>query len=368
MFMRATVDKTAKNIQDELAYLEATLEVQCDWDGFRFVMRGQSPKFERSLLLLYQIVGEAQFNEADFAVVKQSILKDLQKPPDPRRRIHAQLEDVLFTGTTYGRPLGGTLASVSALTLGDVRYFYHRYFSPSQASLQIVGKVPPSTVIQRASRIWGVWVRLDDIPFTFVPPRKPAGRQIYVEDDPSSPAAQFILGNLFPRREDPAYGDALLAARILQERLTRLLPTSLLTVGSEGRRMASPFYVQGQAAAEQAAEQIQKIETAVKEMKSAPVSNDELGAAQKQLIEDFNRALGTTDGLCNIMLDAELYRLGSNYASLYTDQIRRCDVDSVQQAAKDWIFPGGEALLMRGPLTILKPALSPLGSFQQLTP
>jgi zinc protease len=366
MFVKATTDRTLKDIQDELAYLGATIEIQCDWDGFRFLLRGQSSKYERSLLLLYQIAGEAKLEEADFSAVKQSILEDLQKPPDPRKRIYSRFEGVLFSGTTYGRPLGGTPASVSAITLGDVRFFYRRYFSPSQAALIIVGNVPASQVLQRASRIWGVWVRNDDIPFTFLPPRKPAGRQIYLEDDPDSPSAQFIIGSLFPPREDPSYQNALLAARILQERLTKLLPTSLLTVDSRGRRLASPFYIQGQAAADQAIEQIQKIQNAVEEIKRAPVSNEELAAAQELILNAFNRELSSADGLCSVMMDAELYHLGSNYAVLFPDQIRRCDVNAIRQAANDWIFPGGEVLLISGPSAILKPGLTLLGSLNQL--
>ena len=368
MFMRATADKSVQRIQEELEYLNATLEVQCDWDGIRFLLTGQSSKYERSLLFLYQVVGEAVFTEADFNSVKNSTLQDIQKPPDPRYRIHFQLDNVLFSGTTYGRPIAGTQRSVSAITLGDVRYFYKRFFSPSQASLLIVGDVDASRVLQRAARIWGVWVRRDDVPFTFRSPLKPAGRQVYLEDDPSSPAAQFIMGNLFPQRGDPLYGSAMLAARILQERLTKILPTSLVTVGYEGRRMSSPFYVQGQAAADQALENIQKIEGAAEELRSGSISQEELEAAQKQVIEEFNRELGNTSGICKIVLDSELYRLGSNYAVAFPDQIRRFDADSIKNAANNWVFPSGEVILIRGPAASLKPALSPLGPPRQLAP
>ena len=59
MFLKATQDRTSKAIQDELSSLGATIEVRCDWDGIRFILKGQSSRFERSLLLLYQVVGEA---------------------------------------------------------------------------------------------------------------------------------------------------------------------------------------------------------------------------------------------------------------------------------------------------------------------
>jgi len=368
MFMKATIDKTQKGIQDELEYLGASVEIICDWDGFRFLLKGPSSTYERSLLLLYQIVGEAQFNETDFAAEKQAILEDLKKPDDPRQRIHGQLEMDLFGGTTYGRPRQGTQASLSSITIGDVRQFYKKYFSPNQAFLLMVGNVPASQVLQKAARIWGAWVRNDAFPFTFLPPRKLIERRILLEDDPNSPAAQFILGNLFPRREDTDYLPALVAAHILQERLTKLLPTSLLTVGNLGRRMASPFYVQGQAAAEQTLDQIRKIQKAAAEIKDASVPAEELAQVQSLLIEEFNRELMTVDGLCKIMLDAELYHLGSNYAANFPDLIRRCDADMVRQAANSWLFPGGEVILIRGPASILKPAMESLGAVQPLAP
>jgi zinc protease len=368
MLMKASVERTAKDIQTELTYLDATMDVQCDWDGFRIYLRGTTASMERALLLMYQVVGEAQFIEADFNAERQSVLAKIQKPLDPRKQINAEFLDALFSGTNHGRPIEGTPKSLAGITVGDVRFFYHRYFNPGQSSLIVVGDVDSSDVIQRTSRIWGVWVRAEDIPFTFRQPTKPAGRQIYLEDDPASPAAQFIVGNFFPSREDPAYSTAIVTAQILQERLTKLLPTSLLTVGMDGRRVFSPFYVQGQAAADQAVEQVRKIEEAVEELRSKAVTKDELDSARKQLIDRFARDLDSTDGLCRRLMDSELYRLGVNYLTGYPDQVNRCDAEAVQRAAKDYIFPEGEVLLMRGPAETLKRELAPLGTVRTIAP
>jgi zinc protease len=368
MFMRSTVDRRLKDIQADLASLGATLEIQCDWDSYHFILKGQSSRFEGSLYLLYQIVCEAQFTDADFAAVKQEILKEIQRPPDPRRKIRSQFENVLFSGTTYGRSLAGTPKTIAAINVGEVRRFYHKFFSPNESSLIIVGNVSYPLVLQKASRIWGSWVRVDKVEFTFKPPLTPAGRQVFLEDDPGSPAAQFIIGSLFPSRDDPDYVHAVLAAYILQERLTKLLPTSLLTVGYEGRRKKGPFYIQGQAAVEQAVEQIQKIQNAAEEMKSALVSDEELASAKKSLIEEFNKQFGSTEGICRIMLDTELYRLGSNHVVSHTDRIQRCDKEIIKEAANSWMLPGGAILLIRGPADALKPTLESIGSYKQILP
>jgi len=366
MLMKATSDRTERGIREELEPLGASIDISFNWDGIRILLRGPSAGFERALLLLYQIVGEARFEESDFTAVKQSIIDELQKPPDPRRYIHDQFETVLFRGTTYGRPLEGTPESVNAITLGDVRYHYRRFFSPNQAALVIVGDIEPAAAHARVARIWGIWVRNDEIPFTFARPRNSAGREIFVENDRESPAAQFILGGMFPRHEEPDYINALIAARVLEDRINKLLPTSLLTVASEGRRLASPFYIQGQAAAEQALEQIRDVHAVIEEMKQSHITDEELTSSRQKIIEEFNGRLGASDGLCNILLDAELYRLGSNYISFFLDRVRHNDAEAVRKASSSWFFPDGEILLILGPLPLLKTGLDTLGTIQLL--
>jgi len=62
MLLKATLEKGSQEIQSELAQLGAAIEVQCNWDGFRIILRGQSSQVDWALLLLYQVICEAQFN------------------------------------------------------------------------------------------------------------------------------------------------------------------------------------------------------------------------------------------------------------------------------------------------------------------
>lgn len=366
MLGKATVDLSAKDIQDELNYLNDTLEVRCDWDGIRLLLHGPSAGFERSLLLLYRIACEAKFNEEDFAKVQKALIQQLQAPEDMRQRVRGQFDAELFRGTTYGRPMRGALAVVQNITVGDVRWFFHRHFSPDQAALVVVGSAPAQEVLQKARRIWGVWVRAEEVPFTFLGAREPAARNIFLEDDPGSPAAQYILGNLWPGRDDPAYYSGILASRLLQDRLNRVLPTSRLTVAAEGRRLPGPFYIQGQAAADQAVGEIDKIISIVEAFKDSEVTPAEAATAQDLWIEEFGKSISSTDGVCNVLLDAELYRLGINFLSTFPDFVRRSGPAMIKVAAKRWLFPGGLVLIVRGPAATLQPQLESMGTVQLL--
>jgi zinc protease len=360
----------------ELESLGATIEITSDWDCFRFILKGQSSKVEQSLSLLSQIVTEAQFSEEDFAAVKQQVLQEIQRPLDQRRRIRAQFESLLYKGVpAYNRPMQGTVKTVKACTVGDVRYFYRKFFIPDESSLVVVGNVDVSLVLKKVPRIWGSWIRNDPTLPTFVNPKQPAGRQVYLEDDLDSPAAQFLVGSLFPRRTPSikdyrsyrTYFYALVVSHILQERLTKQLPTSLLTVGHEGRQMEGPFYIQGQAGAEQAFEQIRKILDEIENLKNLPVADDELLSAQKSLIEEFNSLFNNTEGICKVMLDAELYHLGENYSVKYRSWILECNADVVKRVANEWILPGA-IVVVRGPAAILKSAIETLDSSYSIKP
>ena len=48
----------------------------------------------------------------------------------------------------------------------------------------------------------------------------------------------------------------------------------------------------------------------------------------------------------------------------YPESIARSTVDAVRDAAKQWIFPGGVLIVVRGPATALRPHLEKLGTLQ----
>lgn len=368
MLSRATTDRSRKDIQDELAFLQASLDIRCDWDQIQIMLRGHSSAYERALLLLYQIVGEAVFLPEDLGAVKAERLDQLKLPEDPRQRIRSLFERELFAGTTYGRPQKGAAATLQNISVGDLKFFYHRFFTPDEGALVVAGSIPPAEVLQKATRIWGVWVRKEPVPFTFLPPRPPATRTVVIDDDPDSPAAQFIMGGLWPQRGEVEYYAAELASRILQERLTKVLPTSLLTVGNEGRRMPGPFYIQGQAAADQASAEIQKILAIVDSVRESGCTAQELDAVRSSWIAEFRQSLGTTEGVCARLLEAELYRLGTNYLASFPENLGRIDPEGVREASKEWLLPSGVLLLVRGPAATLRAGLTNFGTLRDATP
>lgn len=85
----------------------------------------------------------------------------------PRARMFEALNAMVFLASPYRRPVVGWMSDLEAMTPQDVRDFYQRWYTPSNAAVVIAGDVDALQVHAMAERIYG------RIPARAVPPRKP---------------------------------------------------------------------------------------------------------------------------------------------------------------------------------------------------
>ena len=71
---------------------------------------------------------------------KRVVISELQGYENrPNYRLSRAVMRAAFPNQAYGLPVGGTKADVQKFTVEQVRYYYSRYYSPSNATLVIVG-------------------------------------------------------------------------------------------------------------------------------------------------------------------------------------------------------------------------------------
>jgi hypothetical protein len=106
----------------------------------------------------------------------------------------------------------------------------------------------------------------------------------------------------------------------------------------------------------------------VEAFKVSAIAPEELAEAQTRWIKEFDDTLTSADGICKSIMDSELFRLGTNYAAAFPDFVHRAGADMVKEAAKEWVFPGGVVILVRGPSAVLKADLETLGTVRPIAP
>ncbi|QLE84780.1 MULTISPECIES: M16 family metallopeptidase [Shewanella] len=152
-------------------------------------------KLDETLAIVQERLFEPAFKQADFDRVKQQQLQGLQHMmSDPNF-----LASTGFDALLYGKdsPLGvssqGTLASVSAITLDDVKQFYAKQYRAGNAQMVAVSNLSQSELMAKL-QVFSQWQgdavalpALADLP-------KVKGGKIYILDKPGAAQSVIKLG------------------------------------------------------------------------------------------------------------------------------------------------------------------------------
>ncbi|MFC5520341.1 M16 family metallopeptidase [Polaromonas jejuensis] len=145
----------------------------------------------------------------EIEVVKEE--RRLRTEDSPRAMLYEQQAAVAFLASPYRRPIVGWMSDLDAMTPGDVRDFYRRWYVPANAAVVVAGDVDVAQVRKLAEKYYG------GIAARPVPERKPrlepeqAGlRRLEFK----APASQAYVGLAFkvPKLEPADLTDAAGAA------------------------------------------------------------------------------------------------------------------------------------------------------------
>ena len=113
--------------------------------------------------------GHSQWPDEEFKreieVVKEE--RRMRTEESPRAMLHEQASAITFLASPYRRPIVGWMSDLDAMTPGDVRSFYQRWYVPANAALVVAGDVNQAQVRKLAEKYYGA------IPARPVPERKP---------------------------------------------------------------------------------------------------------------------------------------------------------------------------------------------------
>ena len=101
-------------------------------------------RYKDAIFLLSDTLQNADFDPGAVEDTRQQILSALDnRDADQFQTAYGSLEHLLYAGTSYARPEGGTPETISRLTRGDLLRYYTRYYVPSNLVVVVVGNIAP---------------------------------------------------------------------------------------------------------------------------------------------------------------------------------------------------------------------------------
>ncbi len=207
-------DLDSQAFQRRLEDLAVRLRFDAGRDTFGGHLRTLTRNRDAAFDLLRLALTAPRFDDEPVARIRNQILAGLRRDlENPNTIASRTLLRALFPDHPYGRPVGGTSESISAITTGGLRRFVGRRLARANLAIGVVGDITPE-----------VLARLLDSAFGGLPERAAAGR--VAETKPASsnetivvtkpvPQSAIVFGQEGIKRDDPDFYAAYVMNHVL---------------------------------------------------------------------------------------------------------------------------------------------------------
>ena len=159
LMMEGTRDKTPEELEDAIGLLGAGINVEAGDEDITISANTLARNYDKTLSLVEEILLEPRFDPAEFERIKKRLLTRLKQQEGDAPAIASTVSRKMLYGDEHilGIPASGTIETVSAITLDDVKAFYNKNVSPTVSAFHVAGDISQSEVIRSLQRLTTSW-------------------------------------------------------------------------------------------------------------------------------------------------------------------------------------------------------------------
>jgi len=212
MMNEGTKTKTPEQLEDAIGLLGATIRVSSGNEDITVDVSTLAKNFEKTIALVGEILLEPRWDPEQFALAKSRIINNLKRnAASPDYLASSTLNKLMFGDNILAVDPTGTEASVTAITIDDLKDYYNKFISPSVSRFLIAGDIDQAKVKDALADLNLKWKSKEvAIPSVKVP-GSPAKSQIYFVDVPGAKQSVIAIGASSLPRTDPDFYPATVA-------------------------------------------------------------------------------------------------------------------------------------------------------------
>jgi zinc protease len=264
----------------------------------------------------------------------------------------------------YGYPGLGTEASVSAITVNDLKTFWQEQTRPANAVLVISGDATKEELTPILEKSFGKWT--GPAPSAITLPEPVVKRRVVLVNAPGAPQTQVRVVLPGPRRSSPDYAALLTMNEILGGAFSSRINMNIreqhgYSYGANTwtRTLAYGGWIVAGAGVRTAvtAPAVLEMVKEMDQMGKLPVKPEEIRLAKSSLVRSFPSWFETTGQTVNILSEIPVYNLGLDYYPQYAKQIDAITEADVQNVAKKYLFSANMIVIAVGDRKAIEPGL-----------
>ncbi|MBO3696909.1 pitrilysin family protein [Roseivirga sp. E12] len=212
MMMEGTATKTPQELQEAIGQLGASVRVFTSQEYMTISGNCLAKNYDKVLELVHEVITQPRWDETEFERVKSSALNSIQQRNANPNAIASKVFNKVLYGEDhiFANPVSGTSASVSGITLDDLKAYYESNFSPSIASFHFVGAISEADVVKSLD-IFDDW-ESKEVSFPSYEIKAPSlDSRIYFVDYPEAKQSVINIGRVSMEGDNSDYAAATMA-------------------------------------------------------------------------------------------------------------------------------------------------------------
>ena len=374
MLPEGAAGKSSQQIANDFEFVGARLSVDSRREYSTVSTETLSKHWGHALEMMAEVLLSPDFPQHELDRVRREHLTDLRRSKDEPTVIADRLIAGLVypAASGYAHPIGGTEASVQAITRDDLLAQFRRSYRAGDAHFLVVGDVDREEVMRRAADVFGSWNGTSvGTASSDVLDLVTGQATIFLVDRPGAPQSVIrAVQPLVPRRH-PDYFPLLLANYSFGGQFSARLNQNLRQ--DKGYSYGYQSYVQwtrrpsmlvagGSVQSDATMESVRETLKEFQEVQSErPITAEELSNAKDGLLRAYPASFERPASVLGQLVSMEQFGLPDDYFRTVRPSVEAITLDDVHRAAQTHIRPDSLQVLVVGDRASTEGPLSGLG-------
>jgi zinc protease len=358
IMMEGTANKTPAELEEAIDLLGANLYMYTTDESI--VIRGNSlaRNFEATIDLVEEILLQPRWDEEELARIKTSTINSIKRNEANPNVIASQVYDKLLYGENhpFAYPTSGTVESVEAIKMQDLKNYYNKYFSPSVSRFHVVGDISKDQALEVLADLKDNWEPKEvNIPeFEVVTNRDKAS--LYFVDVPGAKQSVINIGYLaLPRTNEDFF-----PAEVMNYKLGGSFSGNVNLVlreekgytygarsGFSGSKIPGTFTASSSVRTNATGESVGIFKDEIAKYREG-ITPEDLEFTKNALIKSNARRFETQSSLLGMLQERSAYDLPADYIKQEEEVIRNMSLEQHRKLAQKYLDESKMAYLVVG--------------------
>ncbi|MFT6270428.1 MAG: zinc protease [Alphaproteobacteria bacterium] len=368
----STLNFSSEEMSNQLSLLGSSISVSASGRYINIYVDSLSKHADKTVDLFKEKLLSPAFTQADFDLIKERIIQSMRQGLKNPSVLASQGRNLLLYSdqSRLGMPDGGTIQSIQAITLDDVKAFYGDFIRPNRATLVAVGEIDKVQTLQLTGFL-SEWEGKDYALPSFTIDTNISKGKLYIVDNPQS--VQSVI-NIF--RHGPTfdafdeYFKLTLANYPLGGMFNSRINLNLredkgytygARTGFGGGKHTGEFIASADVSAEFTKESIVELLTEIDNYKASGMTEDELSFLKNAYSQSDALKYETPRQKAGFLVRLLSLGLDKEYPAAQQDIIKQISTAELNALAKKWLDTDKMHILVVGDAATLVESLKSLG-------